>query len=744
MKGVATGSRPAGARSLAARSAARLARAVARLRRTRLTRLRRLARRRAGALRRRLAVVLAVLRARWLRSLQLRVVATTMIISAVVVTLLGFFLMQQITSDQLQAKELQTNNVVTAGQVTADATPGVNTRPSDRGTQDLMDLIVDRLGFRANGAGDSGYGVAILLASGYSGPPVYRLGVTEGIPAEQIPARLHGKVDDLQKRGETSSSFTFTRMTYPSSTSPPVPGLVYGVPVGPYYQLYYFFPLTQVEASLAQIQRTLMVAGLVLVLLFTAIAALVTRWVVTPVRHAARGAQRLSTGNLTERMPVRGADELAALATSFNEMAASLQEKMNALQDLSQVQRQFVSDVSHELRTPLTTIKIAADVLFSNREQLAGPVSRSAELLQSQLDRFESLLVDLLEISRYDANVAVLDAEPADICDLARHAADVAQQLAAQRGAKIEFRLPAEPCVAEVDRRRVERILRNLLVNAVEHGEGKDAVVTVAGDSAAVAVAVRDYGIGLAEGEERLVFDRFWRADPARARTTGGTGLGLAIALEDARIHGGWLEAWGETGRGSVFRLTLPRTVGSGLAGSPLALGPEETELADGSAVTLASATLTSTTLTGTTLTSTTLASTTLVVTGLADETLADETLAGVTPAGVTPAGVTPADPAADAASPADPGPDTASPAGPALADQALTDPAVTDPAVMDPAVLDPGSAGTGAAGGSPRVAADVAGGDGHAGNAGNGTGTAVGAVPAPTGAAGRASRAGR
>ena len=316
-----------------------------------------------------------------------------------------------------------------------------------------------------------------------------------------------------------------------------------------------------------------------------AIAALVTRWVVTPVRHAARGAQRLSTGNLDERMPVRGVDELAALATSFNEMAASLQEKMTALEDLSQVQRVFVSDVSHELRTPLTTIKIAADVLFANREQLAGPVSRSAELLQSQLERFESLLTDLLEISRYDANVAVLDAEPVDICDLARLSADVAQQLAERRGAKIEFRLPAEPCIAEVERVRVERILRNLLVNAVEHGEGKDAVVTVAGDSAAVAVAVRDYGIGLAAGEEHLVFDRFWRADPARARTTGGTGLGLAIALEDARLHGGWLEAWGEVGRGSVFRLTLPRTIGAELAGSPLPLAPDE---ADGPAATLA------------------------------------------------------------------------------------------------------------------------------------------------------------
>ena len=119
---------------------------------------------------------------------------------------------------------------------------------------------------------------------------------------------------------------------------------------------------------------------------------------------------------------------------------------------------------------------------------------------------------------------------------------------------------------AEVDRRRVERILRNLLVNAVEHGEGRDVVVTVAEDRDTVAVAVRDHGVGLAPGEEVQVFERFWRADPARARTTGGTGLGLAIALEDARLHSGWLQAWGEKGRGSVFRLTLPRTAGQPLA----------------------------------------------------------------------------------------------------------------------------------------------------------------------------------
>ena len=549
-----------------------------------VVRLHRLAGRRLGALRRRLAAAHRVLRSRWLRSLQLRVVTTTLVISAMVVTVLGFFLMQQITSDQLQAKETQAGNlVVTDGLPTAHTEPGVDSRPNGATTQNLMDTIVSKL--QAPPEAESSYGVAILLAAGYSGAPVFRAGETAGVVTSQIPAKLISKVDGLQKRGESTASFTFAMMGSPSTPRTLVPGLVYGVPVGPYYQLYYFFPLTQVQQSLNQIQRTLLVAGVVLVFLFSAIAALVTRWVVTPVRQAARGAQRLSTGNLDERMPVRGVDELAALATSFNEMAASLQEKMTALEDLSQVQRQFVSDVSHELRTPLTTIKIAADVLFANRDQLAGPVSRSAELLQSQLERFESLLTDLLEISRYDANVAVLDAEPVDICDLARQSADVAQQLAERRGAKIEFRLPAEPCIAEVERIRVERILRNLLVNAVEHGEGKDAVVTVAGDSGAVAVAVRDYGIGLAAGEEHLVFDRFWRADPARARATGGTGLGLAIALEDARLHGGWLEAWGEVGRGSVFRLTLPRTVGADLAGSPLPLAPDE---ADGSTGSLA------------------------------------------------------------------------------------------------------------------------------------------------------------
>src|SRR6185369_2920914 len=158
-----------------------------------------------------------------------------------------------------------------------------------------------------------------------------------------------------------------TTLVYNSGNS--VPALAVGVPLSGYYQLYYVFPFTQQQATLLLVQRVLV-----------------------------------------------GVADLAALATSFNDMAASLQGKLRELEDLSNVQRQFVSDVSHELRTPLSTIKMAADLLFEARAELDAAGGRSVELLQSQLDRFESLLVDLLEISRFDAGAATLDADLVDVC----------------------------------------------------------------------------------------------------------------------------------------------------------------------------------------------------------------------------------------------------------------------------------------------------------------------------------------
>ena len=509
------------------------------------------------------------LQRRWRSSLQLRVVSTTLLVSALVISMLGFFLMQQVASNLLHNAKVQALTQATNGLAFVSTQPGISADPG-RGSQEQMYQVLNNLKPSNSQSVGQEYGAAITVLHGLASPATWSA-VRFSMPAKDLPAAV---APDAIKR-TSGPTLRFARLSYPSPGGPPTTGLLYAAPFGSAYDLYYFFPLTQLQNELSWIQRTLVLVGLALAFLLAGIAWLVTRWVVLPVARAAQGAQLLSTGKLDERLIVRGDDEIAALATSFNDMAASLQEKMDELEELSQVQRQFVSDVSHELRTPLTTIRMAADLLFEAREQLESSAARSAELLQSQLGRFESLLADLLEISRYDANAATLDSELIDVSDVVRQSADVAQQLAERRGCRIEFRLPGEPCLAEMDRRRVERILRNLLCNAVEHGEGRDVIVTSAADRDAVAVAVRDFGVGLSPGEEHLVFDRFWRADPARARTTGGTGLGLSIALEDARLHGGWLEAWGSPARGSVFRLTLPRVAGTTLLGSPLPLVPD-------------------------------------------------------------------------------------------------------------------------------------------------------------------------
>jgi two-component system sensor histidine kinase MtrB len=528
-------------------------------------------------------LIVAKVRQRWHRSLQLRVVGTTLVISATVIAVLGFFLTEQIAEGLLLNAEHTARTQTLAGLNAARSLSGLSQQPNS-GESALRFMTIAGQKLQPTNSGTTTYYVVIGLNADLAQGPGFNRWLTSVNPAATLPPALVADVQQEQRAEERDGKaenllyYAPTTLTF-ADGGQSEPAVAFGTPLGNWYQLYYVFPLDQEQQTLQLVQTTLVGVGIALVALLAAIASLVTRWVVLPVRHAARAARGLSAGRLEERMAVGGADDLAALATSFNDMADSLQEKLRELEELSKTQRQFVSDVSHELRTPMTTIRMAAEILFESREQLDPAAARSAELLQSQTERFEILLTDLLEISRHDANVATLDSEPADVCDIVRRSADDAQQLAERRGCRIEFRLPAQACVAEVDRRRVERILRNLLVNAVEHGEGKDVMVTVAADRDAVAIAVRDHGVGLGPGEDQLVFERFWRADPARARTTGGTGLGLAISLEDARLHGGWLQAWGERGRGSVFRLTLPRVVGQPIAGSPLPLGPDEAEV---------------------------------------------------------------------------------------------------------------------------------------------------------------------
>ncbi|MGN6274160.1 MAG: MtrAB system histidine kinase MtrB [Protaetiibacter sp.] len=362
------------------------------------------------------------------------------------------------------------------------------------------------------------------------------------------------------------------------------PGITTGVLLdtvaGGEYELYLVYDLADVQQTLDFVQGILVAAGLALVLLFGGVAYLVVRLVVGPVRVAANASEKLAAGQLEERLPVKGQDELATLARSFNRMADSLQRQIRQLADLSRVQQRFVSDVSHELRTPLTTIRLAGDVLYDQRADFPPATARTAELLHTQIGRFELMLADLLEMSRYDAGAVDLETDPTNVVRLVEESIAAVEPLAHEKGSEIRLVAPGGYFEADIDARRVRRIMQNLLGNAIDHGEAKPIVVYVDSDERAVAIAVRDYGVGMSPADVERVFDRFWRADPSRQRTTGGTGLGLAISLEDAALHGGELAVWSELGEGSCFRLTLPRHSGEELGGlSPLAL-PPDTEVA--------------------------------------------------------------------------------------------------------------------------------------------------------------------
>ncbi|MFC0674488.1 MtrAB system histidine kinase MtrB [Brachybacterium hainanense] len=337
------------------------------------------------------------------------------------------------------------------------------------------------------------------------------------------------------------------------------------------YDLYLVFSLHEEQSTLSFVQRVMAGGFAVLLALMVGVAFVVSRLVTIPLQRAASAAERLADGDLTSRVEVKGGDELARVGESFNDMAQSLEQKVQDLTELSRVQQRFVSDVSHELRTPLTTIRMATSVLEDGRDAFSPELARTTELLSTQVRRFDSLLADLLEISRFDSGAAILEARREDMGELVRAAIDDIRPLAGRQGVVIRLDQSGATS-AVVDRRRIDRILRNLLTNAIEHGAGHPVLVQTGADHEAVAVVVQDFGHGISPESASKVFERFWRADPSRARTLGGTGLGLAISAEDAHLHGGWLQAWGQQGSGAVFRLTLPRRPGTVLHRSPLPL----------------------------------------------------------------------------------------------------------------------------------------------------------------------------
>ncbi|HWS50468.1 MAG TPA: MtrAB system histidine kinase MtrB [Microbacterium sp.] len=514
----------------------------------------------------------------WRRSLRFRTLTVTLLLTALAIFITCVTMALVIQNDLFESRKNQAledaSRAVNQAQNTLDVAE-VGDDPA--ALSDLWDRIQDDLGRNSS----SDMLAAIRINAEPSG--VRLNGFTAGLSANHVSPAMRTwvvKFDDRQ---------AWQSVGLPVEGGGVVPGIIVGqqliVPeVGP-FELYIAYDLADANQTLTFVQRTLWIAGIGLVAIVAVISWVVLRTVSTPIIEAAETSARLASGDLGVRLEVHGEDELATLGRSFNLMADSIEEQIKELGELSLVQQRFVSDVSHELRTPLTTIRLAADMLNDQRDEFDPTTARTAELLHTQVQRFETLLSDLLEISRYDAGSVQLEMEATSLAHLAEDVIEQMRPLAEGRGSELRLVAPGGYSPVDMDPRRVRRVLRNLIGNAIEHGEGKPIVVTVDSNHYAVAAGVRDFGLGMTPEDAERVFDRFWRADPSRQRTIGGTGLGLSIALGDATLHNGKLEVWSERGAGTNFVLTLPRHEGALAGESPVPLEPQET-LAELSSVT--------------------------------------------------------------------------------------------------------------------------------------------------------------
>lgn len=504
------------------------------------------------------------------RSLQARGVAFTLALSGVALVVLGGFLSYSIGNGLYQTRTQQilaeSTRLVSETQNTLSA----SSVSDEVSLQSLVNAIVPKL--ELNSTAQTRLVALIKVPDSTTSSVLLQSPISADFDTALISKDLRQQV------AESSNQVNYQSVRL-LSAGIEQPGLIVGsiitIPLAGDYGLYLLYSLQNEQQTLDFMQQTLVVGGLILMLIIGTVSFFVTDFLVKPVQQAADIAEKLSEGDLNQRMTERGQDVVARLARSFNKMASSLRLKIQQYENVSQLQQRFVSDVSHELRTPLTTIMMAGDRLFDRRDQLDPQLKRSAELLHDQLDRFGRLLNDLLEISRYDAGQVKANFEWQDFNQVVQNAVESVKPLAMTKKTPIKFKPMKEPVLVELDALRIERLLRNLLANAAEHGEAKPISVEIGANVSSVAVTVTDRGIGMTEEECERVFDRFWRGDPSRVRTTGGNGLGLAISIEDAHLHNGWLQVWSQPKQGASFRLTLPINRDLVIKNSPLALPPK-------------------------------------------------------------------------------------------------------------------------------------------------------------------------
>jgi two-component system sensor histidine kinase MtrB len=375
---------------------------------------------------------------------------------------------------------------------------------------------------------------ALVVHEGASFPSSF------GISDEVIPAALRRSVD----QGGVGYGFTEESPTR----------LVFGTPVPRTdgYRAYFFSSLGDLENTLTILRNVLIAVSLGAVGVAALAGSRVSRRVVDPVRRTSRAARRVADGLLETRLPEGGQDELAALARSFNEMAEALEERIAR-------ERRFVSDVSHELRTPLTTLRTSTDYLLEHAGPLSPQVRRAAELLAADLEYLQRLVDDLLHLSRVEAGRVDMAWERISMADLVR---EVVARRVRSRGQVIRVELDAPPAdlVTMADKQRLERVVTNLVDNALTHGRGRDVTVRLGARDGTLVLSVEDRGPGIPREAAERIFERFYKADPARHRDEQrGSGLGLAIARENAHLHGGDIQVEDGRSRGARFVFRIPR-----------------------------------------------------------------------------------------------------------------------------------------------------------------------------------------
>ena len=414
------------------------------------------------------------------RSLQLRAVAATVAFSAVALILLGGFLSYSIGTGLFNTRLTQILNESERALVEAQNTFSAATVTDEITLQRLVNSVVPNI--ESTGSADTRK-VALMRSPGQVTSVVLQSPISADLDTSLFTEKLREQV-----RSSTSRLF-YQSVTLTDPDGSTHPGVVVGapvtIPVAGSYELYLVFNLAGEQETLDFVQATLVVGGIVTILIIATISWFVTRRIVRPVQEIARVAEDIAEGDLELRLSEKGQDAISQLAHSFNKMTATLKSQIDSLSRMSQMQQRFVSDVSHELRTPLTTIKLASDFLYGQRESLVGPAKRSTELMHGQVQRFGSLLEELLEISRYDAGAVSADLELTDLNGVVGSAIAGLEPIATRSGCKIEIDIPNGAVEAEMDAKRIERLIVNLLSNAIkftEHGEVSVEVAELSAD----------------------------------------------------------------------------------------------------------------------------------------------------------------------------------------------------------------------------------------------------------------------